>query len=113
MLHLGSNKNIINHSGGNLLKQAKSELTLDSEPGVTSGVASRVLCRALEHPAVLPPHVVDQQRPVLEDVVSHRSNVLQGLGVPVPGYTGGRRPTNVTRNLQLLGNLAQCLEWKL
>ena len=89
------------------------KLTLDSEPGVAGGVASRVLSRALEHPAVLPPHVVDEERPVLEDVVSHRSNVLQRLGVSVPGYAGGRRATNITRNLQLLGNLSQCLKWKL
>ena len=68
----------------------KSGLTLNSEPGVARGVAGRVLRGALEHPTVLPPHVVDQQGAVLQDVVSHRPDVLQGLRVSVPGYAGLR-----------------------
>ena len=89
---------------------ASVQLTFDPEPGVGGGVASAVGGGALEHARVLPPHVVDHQRPVVGECVPHGLDAVQRLAVSIPRDLGLRSALHIAGNLQLLPYLTQSLQ---
>ena len=66
-------------------------LTFDPEPGVAGDVAGLVGGAALEHAAVLAPHVVDVEGVVGQDGVADGGDVGEGNRVTVPEEKWVRR----------------------